>query len=227
MSILSPGYQSASFADGRHLRLVNWHNTPAAARDQVRAELSWYLRRYQPLLPEDLDRFVETGTWHLDRPGFIPAFYDSYLNNATVAAPLCEELGITAWFFPTTGILDVAPRDQADYAAEHDFVVLEEERGQSAYAMTWDDLARIGRRHVVAAHTAHHAAAKDVLTPADVEREIVVPARQIEELTGRVPPAFAFRLGTAPVAGTPAGDAVLASGARYAATNTAWLRIGD
>lgn len=227
MSILTPAYQSRSFAQGRYLRVVNWHNTPVAARDRLRAELSWYLRRHQPVLPTDLDRFFETGTWHLDRPGFVPAFYDSYLNHVTVAAPVCDELGITAWFFPTTGILDVAPVDQADYAEQHHFTILDEERGQPGYAMTWDDLARIGRRHVVAAHTAHHAAAKDIVTPEDVEREITTPIGQIEELTGVVPPAFAFLFGTPPVPGTLAGDAVITSGVRYATTNTAYVRIAD
>lgn len=214
-----------AFRAGQVLRVVNWHNTPESERGTLRAELSWYLERYHPVLPQDLDRFTDTGRWHLDRPGFIPVFYDSYLNNATVAAPVCDELGLTAWFFPTTAILSVAPADQADYAQAHDFTILEEERDQVAYAMTWDDLAVIARRHVVAAHTANHVAAADIRTPEDVEREITTPIRQITELTGVVPPAWAFLYGTRPVPGTVAGDAVLASGVRYATTNTAYVRM--
>lgn len=227
MNTLTHDYQRRAFADGRLLRVVNWHNTPEGGRATLRAELAWYLQRYQPLLPDDLDRFTDTGRWHLDRPGFIPVFYDSYLNNATVAAPVCDELGITAWFFPTTAILSIPPAEQAALAEQHHFSILEEERGQPAFAMTWDDLAVIAKRHVIAAHTATHAAAKDIATPDDVEREILTPIRQITELTGVVPPAFAFLFGTPPVAGTPAGDAVLSSGIRYATTNTSYLRIND
>ena len=227
MSILTMDYQRQAFADGKLLRIVNWHNTPESQRGVLKAELSWYLDHYVPLLPEDLDRFTDTGEWHLPKPGFIPVFYDSYLNNATVAAPVCDELGLTAWFFPTTAILDVPPEEQSAYADKHDFTILDEERDQAAYAMTWDDLAVIAKRHVIAAHTANHAAAKDIVTPADVEREITGPIRALTELTGVAPAAFAFLYGTPPDPATPAGRAVLDSGIRYSTTNTAYLRIND
>ena len=144
MGTLTHEYQREAFRAGKVLRLVNWHNTPQSQRGVLKAELAWYLQRYHPLLPEDLDRFTETGRWHLDKPGFIPVFYDSYLNNATVAAPVCEELGLTAWFFPITSILDVAPEDQSEYAEAHHFTILPEEREQTGVAMSWDDLAVIG-----------------------------------------------------------------------------------
>jgi len=218
--------QRAAFSAGRFLRVVNWHNTLLSQRGTLRAELAWYLQHHQPLLPDDLDRFFDTGEWRLDRPGFIPAFYDGYLNHATVAAPVCEELGITAWFFPPTGLLSVAPGDQLAYATEHNITLLDEEPAPP-WTMTWDDLAVIAKRHVIAAHTANHAAARHIVTAADAEREVHTPVRQIRELTGRTPPAFAFLFGTPPEAGTVAGDAVLASGVRYATTNTAYVRIAD
>lgn len=227
MTILTADYQLTTFAAGKFLRVINWHNTPASQRGTLRAELAWYRQHYQPLLPADLDRFFETGRWHLDRPGFIPVFYDSFLNNATVAAPVLDELGITGWFFPTTAILSVPPEEQAVYAAEHHITVVEEERSQPAVAMTWDHLAVIAERHVVAAHTAHHASAASIQSAEDVQREIIDPIRQITDLTGVTPPAFAFLYGTPPDPATPAGAAVLSSGVRYAVSNTAYLRISD
>ncbi|WP_295695160.1 polysaccharide deacetylase family protein [Lapillicoccus sp.] len=226
LDVLGAPFQRAAFGSGAFLRVVNWHNTPDARRGDLRAQLSGYLDHYHPVQPDDLDRFFETGRWLLDRPGFIPAFYDGYRNNVTVAAPVCEELGISAWFFPPTGLLDVPPEDQRAYATAHDVTLLPEEP-HAPWWMTWDDLAQIGRRHVVAAHTATHAAARDITTPEDVEREIRQPVRQLTQLTGRVPPAFAFLYGTPPMRGTLAGDAVLACGVRYATTNTAYLRIAD
>lgn len=226
--ILTAPWQRQAFGEGRFIRVVNWHNTPESQRGVLRAELSWYLDRYHPLLPEDLDRFTDTGDWHLSKPGFIPVFYDSYLNNATVAAPVCDELGLTAWFFPTTAILSVAPEEQHAYADAHDFTILDEERAQPRFAMTWDDLEQIHRSgHIMAAHTANHAAAKDISTPEDVAREIDEPVAQLQHLTGYAPPAFAFLYGTPPDPATAAGAAVYATGVRYATTNTAYLRIND
>ncbi len=157
VDVLGHGFHRDALAAGAFVRVVNWHNTPAARRGELRAQLAAYLEHYDPLLPEDLDRFVETGRWHRDRPGFVPAFYDSYRNNVTVAAPVCEELGVTAWFYPPTALLEVEPEQQRAFALEHDVTVLDEEP-EPPWFMTWDDLARLAERHVVAAHTATHAA---------------------------------------------------------------------
>lgn len=214
-----------AFGAGAFLRVVNWHNTPVSERAKLRAELAWYAERHDPVLPEDLDRLFETGHWGRSRPGFIPAFYDGYLNNATVAAPVCAELGITAWFFPPTAMLSLPPEQHLAYADAHDIVVVDEERDQPALAMSWDDLEVISRSHVVAAHTANHAQARHVRTPEDVEREVLEPVRRITEVTGRRPPAFAWLFGAAFDPATVAGQAVLDAGIRYAVSNTAYQRI--
>lgn len=224
--ILSTGSQRDAFARGSSLRVVNWHNTPETGRDTLRRELAWYAARFDPVRPEHLDRFVETGEWGLERPGFVPCFYDAYRNHATVAAPVLDELGLTGWFLPPTGALDVAPDEQRSYADAHDIGLLPDEPDRP-WLMTWDDLARIAERHVVAAHTAHHVGAADITTPEDADREVHEPVRRLTELTGVIPPGFAFLHGTVPVPGTVAGDAVLASGVRYAVTNTAYVRIAD
>jgi len=227
VSILTPAFQRESFESGAFLRVVNWHNTPHSASATLRAELAWYAERYDPVLPQDLDRLFETGQWGRSRPGFIPAFYDGYLNNATVAAPVCAELGVTAWFFPPTTFLSVEPDQQVAYADAHDIDLLDEERSQPAVAMTWDDLEVISRDHVVAAHTANHAQARNLVTAEDVRREVLEPVRLITEVTGRRPPAFAFLFGTPFDAGSVAGRALLDAGIRYAVSNTAYERIAD
>lgn len=227
MSILTAEHQRTSFAAGAFLRVVNWHNTPEAERATLRSELAWYAERFDPVLPGDLDRLFETGKWRKSKPGFIPAFYDGYLNNATVAAPVCDELGITAWFFPPTAFLSVPPSEQRAYADAHHIELVEEERGQPALAMTWDQLAVISQRHVVAAHTANHEQARKILTAADVTREITEPVRRIEEVTGTRPPAFAWLYGTPFDPNSLAGRSVLEAGIRYAVSNTAYQRIAD
>lgn len=224
--ILTVEHHSEAFAAGRFLRLVNWHTTPPSGRDQLKAELSWYLDRYEPVLPHDLDRFFDTGEWGLDRPGFIPAFYDSHRDHVTVAAPVCEELGLTAWFFPPTGVLDVPAEEQRAWAEKND-VDLVAGQPDAPWAMTWDELATIAHRHVIGAHTASHATAVSITTEEDVRREITEPIERLRDLTGRMPASFAFLYGTPPVPGTVAGDAVIASGIRYATTNTSYLRIND
>jgi hypothetical protein len=227
MSILTTNFQREAFAAGAFLRVVNWHNTPESQRGVLRAELASYAADYDPVLPSDLDRLFETGVWGKSKPGLIAVFYDSFLNNATVAAPVCDELGLTAWFFPVTAVLSIDPKDHREYATKHHLTQIEEERNQPAVSMTWDDLEVISRRHIIAAHTANHAAAVDIITAADVEREVLEPVRSIEQLTGIRPPAFAWLHGTAFDADTVAGQALLDTGIRYAVSNTAYQRIAD
>lgn len=224
-AVTDPRRHREAFAAGAHLRVVNWHNTPEAGRSRLRAELVAYLREYRPVLPEDLDRFFDTGRWDHDRPGVLIAFYDGYRNNVTVAAPVCEELGLTAWFFPPTGFLDTAPEDQHGYADAHTITLVDEERGQQRVAMTWDELEVISRSHVVAAHTAHHERLDAIVTDADVEREVMEPVRRLAELTGRVPPAMAFMYGRPYDDASPGWRAAVRAGVRYAVSNTAVERI--
>lgn len=214
-----------AFAAGAHLRVVNWHNTPETGRARLHAELSAYREHYRPVVPEDLDRLFDTGRWGHDRPGVLIAFYDGYRNNATVAAPVCDELGLTAWFFPPTGFLDVPLAEQHAYAAAHDITLVPEERSQERVAMTWDELADISRRHVVAAHTAHHATLASVLTEDDVEREVTGPVRRLTALTGRTPPTLAFLYGRPHEPDAPGWRAAVAAGVRYAMSNTALQRL--
>jgi peptidoglycan/xylan/chitin deacetylase (PgdA/CDA1 family) len=227
VSVVSRRSQRRAFAAGAFLRVVNWHNTVASDRAKLRAELAWYAGRHDPVRPGDLDRLFETGRWGGSRPGFIPAFYDGYRNHATVAAPVCDELGITAWFFPPTAFLSVPPEAQREYAECHDIGLLAEEAGQPAFAMTWDDLEVISRRHVVAAHTANHVSDAEIVTAADAEREVLEPVRRIEQVTGTRPPAFAWCLGAPFDPSSAAGRAVLQAGIRYQVSNTAYQRIAD
>jgi hypothetical protein len=227
VSVLAADGVRQAFGGGAFLRVVNWHNTPVPERSTLRAELAWYLDRFDPVLPEHLDRFFDTGEWPLRRPGFVAAFYDGYLNNATVAAPVCDELGLPAWFFPPTTFLSVEPEHQREYADAHDIDLVDEERHQPALAMTWDHLAAISARHVVGAHTANHVEARHVRTAEDAEREVLGPVRRIEALTGRRPPAFAWLWGAPFDGASVAGQALLQAGVRYAFSNTVIQRIAD
>lgn len=225
MSVTDRASHRRALAGGAFLRVVNWHNTPERGRARLRAELVAYLRDHRPVVPDDLDRLFDTGRWGHDRPGLLVAFYDGYRNGATVAAPVCDELGVTAWFLPPTGFLDTPAEEQHAYADAHDIDLVAEERGQERVAMSWDELELLSRRHVVAAHTAHHVTLDDVVTAEDVEREVLGPVRRIAEVTGRTPPAQVFRYGRPHDAASPAWQGAAAAGVRYALSNTAVERM--
>ena len=106
----------AAVARGHFIRVVNYHNTPSSRRDALREELSLYAQRFASLTLTDLDSFFATGEWPVDRPGFLPVFYEGYRNSAEVAASVCDELGLTGWFPVCTGFVDCPVEEQEAFA---------------------------------------------------------------------------------------------------------------
>lgn len=217
-----PGYTAhrAAIAAGRYLRVVNYHNTPASGRDPLRAELAAYTARFSPLGLADVDAVFETGCWPGDRSGFFPVFYEGYRNSYDVAAGVCEELGITGWFAVCTGFVDCPVAEQELFARSHWIGVVPEEQDGRRLAMSWDELARLSRRHVVFPHTASHAGTADVVTGADLRREVHEPKQRMDALTGQQATVHAW-LGGTPYGASAAHDrALLDAGYRYVLSNT-------
>jgi hypothetical protein len=211
---------------GRHLRVVNWHNTPASHAGQLRRELAWYAARFSPVTEADLHTALDTGRWADDRPGVVPAFFDGFASAAQVAAPLCEELGLVGWFYPPTEFLDTPAAQQRAFAAEHDLGVLDEDlAGHAPLAMTWTALADLATRHVVCGHSATHASSASVRTPADVERQVTRPLARLTEVVGRRPAAWAWLGGTPFDPAAPGDAAVAAAGVRLWTSNAAVERL--
>ena len=223
-----PGFAAHrdTVASGAYLRTVNYHNTPAQGRAELRAELAAYAERFRSLTLTDLDRFFEDGTWPGDRPGFVPVFYEGYRNSHDVAATVCDELGITGWFAVCTGFVECPVDQQELFARSHRIGLVAAESDGRRLAMNWDEVAALGERHVVFAHTSSHAGTADVSTPADLHREVEEPKARMDAVTGQDCAAHAWLRGT-PFGASPTHDAALLdAGYRYVVSNTMIQRIG-
>jgi peptidoglycan/xylan/chitin deacetylase (PgdA/CDA1 family) len=222
------GELTAAFAAGRLLRVVNYHSTPDRLADRVAAELAGYAARYTPMSAADLAAALD-GSWPASvarRPPVVLAFFDGFANHARVAAPALDALGVPGWFHLTTGFLDAAPEEQPALARRFRVRVAPEEieRGDRL-ALTWDEVAALADRHDVGAHTATHAAAAEVRTGEDLEREVLRPLRRVREVTGR-PPAAAAWLGGAPADPAHPGDrAARDAGVRFHVSGLGYERL--
>lgn len=219
-----------ALAAGRVLRVVNYHTTPQEGRDGLRAELARYAQHWVAVGWDDLVAFFAEGAWPDERPRFAPVFYEGYADSAEVAAPVCEELGLTGWFPVCTGFLDCPPEQQELFARSHFIAVAPSERDGRRLAMSREQVAALAERHVVLPHTSSHDGIGETsLTAAgedDGEREVTAPLRLLQEWTGgRAAPATAW------MGGTPWGlhpghdEAVRAAGHQLVVSNTAVQRI--
>jgi len=211
--------------DGHFIRVVNYHSTPRAARAELAAELAGFARDYSPVTLDDLDRLYETGSWHKDKPGLIPVFYEGYRNSATVAAPLCDELGLTGWFPIATSFVDCDPEHQEAFARAHWISLVEEDARGGRIAMDWDEVAELSRSHVVFPHTAHHEGFDTVLSDDDIRREVVEAKAQLEAVTGQEAPAFVWLHGSSYGQSPRHDKAVADAGYRYQFSNTMIHRV--
>jgi hypothetical protein len=214
----------AALQGGRLLHVVNVHLTPPERGAQLERQLAGYLRHFDPVLPEHLDAWFRTGRWPLPRPGFAACFFDAHREHV-LAAEVCESLGFAGWFLPPTGFVDCPVEDQAQFCEDHDLWLPETPHPDGRIALTWQELAVIGRRHVLGGHTATHAVPDQAATAEDAERELAEPARRLAALSGHSPAVLAWRLGLPHDPGHPATAAARDAGYRYLLSATLVQRL--
>jgi len=203
----------AAFERGRVLRVLNFHNTPPSRREALRAELAAFSARHRLWTPAELAAVTAGGAWPDDpRPGALVVFYEGYATSASVAAPVCDELGISAWFAVCTGFVDAPAAEQELFARSHSIGLVAEDLAGPRLAMTWDEVADLAERHAVLPHTASHAGIEETPTDEDLQREVLDPAQRLRALTGATPAAFAWLHGSGPGMSARHDDAVRAAG---------------
>lgn len=216
---------TTAFRDGHHLTVLNYHNTPSRMADEIRNDLLVMKERFHLADLSDLDEFTDSGRWPQDRPVALPVFYEGYENHLSVAAPVCDEVGVTGWFGVCTGWIDSVPSAHEIFALSHTIRLVPEEIGAERIAMTWGEVAQLGERHIVFPHTASHAAQHDVISDADIEREIDEPLRQLQAVCKRSAPVFAWLHGTSWGCNGRLDRALIDAGYRYLISNTMVHRI--
>ena len=191
-------------AEGRYVRVVNFHATPRRLAAGFEGQLSKLAGSFAPVSHEDLMGLLNRGEWPHDRPGVVINFFDGFRDNYEVAAPILDRLGLTGWFFLVSGWISSRPIDQRAFAENHlmnlPYDETELSRGDRLALSPGEieDLARRG--HVIASHTRDHTTASPAfdrdLSPETLAREVAGSKRTLEDFAGRPVRALAWREGT-------------------------------
>ncbi|HKH11363.1 MAG TPA: polysaccharide deacetylase family protein [Rubrobacter sp.] len=209
-----------ALAEGRYVRVVNFHATPRRAAGGFEEQISRLAQSFAPVSHADLMGLVARGEWPHDRPGVILNFFDGFRDNHDVAAPILDRLGLIGWFFLVSGWVSSRPQDQRAFADRHMMNLPYDEsdlpeNGRLALSPeeVWD-LARRG--HVIASHTQSHTTASPSfapdLSPEALAREVAGSKQTLEGLAGKQVRAFAWREGTPLGAERRADEALANSG---------------
>jgi peptidoglycan/xylan/chitin deacetylase (PgdA/CDA1 family) len=69
---------------------------------------------------------------------------------------MLDKLGLVGWFFVITGFINSPVELQLTYANQHDIGMDLNEYLDGRYAMSWDEIRELDKRHVVASHALSH-----------------------------------------------------------------------
>ena len=178
------------------IRAVNFHSTSRAKAEQYDRELAHYSESFSSVNQDELDNYLVTGKWHKEKPGLIISIYEGYRNGYDVLLPLVEKHGFIAWFFVITGFVNAPIKDQLPFALSHDIDMLTREYPDGRYALTWDELRIIDRKHVIACHSRSHTELAK-LPRATREEEIIGSQQQFKQHLGHKVRTFVSLFGPA------------------------------
>lgn len=173
----------AALAANPVIRAVNFHSTPKSRIPEYREQLSKLSAAFSPVTEDDLDQYLATGRWLKPKPGVIISVYEGYRNGFDVMLPLLEEFGLVGWFFIITGFLKTPPSGQLMFATSHSIDMATQDYADGRYALSWDELRQIDRRHVVASHARNHVWI-DTLDASARESEVIGSQQDLTEKLG-------------------------------------------
>ena len=164
------------FATHPLIRAVNFHSTARVNANHYEKQLAQYQRSFTSVNQDELDEYLMTGRWHKSKPGLIVSVFEGYRNSYDVLLPLLEKYGFIGWFWMITSFINAPIPEQLTYAEHHDIDMLTHEYPDGRYALTWDELRQIDRKHVIASHTRSHTLLSQL--PPDVQRQEVVGSQE-------------------------------------------------
>ncbi len=158
------------------IRAVNFHNTSRAQAAHYEHQLAEYSKRFTSVNQDELMDYLTTGRWNKSKPGLIVSVFEGYRNSFDVLTPLIEKFGFIGWYWVITGFINTPIPEQSTYADHHDIDMLTHEYPDGRYAMSWDELRQIDKKHVIAGHTRSHTLLSK-LDP-EVQRQEVIGSQE-------------------------------------------------
>ncbi len=212
------------FATHPLIRAVNFHSTSRSEAEHYDRQLAQYGRFFSSVNEEELDEYLTTGRWHKPKPGLIVSVFEGYRNSYDVLTPLIEKYGFIGWFWVITGFVNAPIPEQLTFAEHHDIDMLTHEYPDGRYALTWDELRQIGKKHVIACHTRSHTLLSQ-LEPAVQREEVVGSQEEFKKNLGH--PVRGFVSLTGPAYGeNPATDRLIdAAGYEFVFSNFRIQRV--
>ena len=175
---------------GKHIRVVNYHGTPASQSMEFERQLRWLRKWYVETDLNELKLFLSGEEWKKPRPGLIISFDDGKRNNFDVAKPLLEKYGFIGWFFIPAGWVNASKEEQfEEQKDDHDLVA---EYQNDRLIVNGDELHTLLKKHVVGCHTHTHHRMRSSDEDFTLRKEIVSSKELLERILGQEQTIFCW-----------------------------------
>ena len=164
------------FATKPLIRAVNFHSTAASNAAHYDQQLARYAQEFSSVSQAELTEYLITGKWNKSKPGLIVSVFEGYRNSYEVLLPLLEKHNFIGWFWMITSFINAPIADQRTYAGHHLIDMATHEYPDGRYAMTWEELRIIDKKHVIASHTRNHTLLSSL--PPDVQYKEIVGSQE-------------------------------------------------
>jgi peptidoglycan/xylan/chitin deacetylase (PgdA/CDA1 family) len=201
------------------IRVLVFHDTPAALAGQLRERLLWLKSRAAIVTLADA---FERRQLDPDRLNVALTFDDGLEEHYAVAAPLLDELGLSGTFFVPSGAVDLDGAAAAEYSATR-------LRRQKTFAfMSSTELRELAGNpsFEIGGHTVSHP---DLATVDDPVAEVGASKRALEDLSEQPVRWFAYPFGSPSNVSVRAVEAIEQAGylAAFTIVPSFWSRQAD
>lgn len=209
------------------IRALNYHGIPRESEDAFERQIAFYARHFEPVGLDQLRAFL-AGRWTPPRPGLVLSFDDGLRSHAEIAAPVLERYGFPGWFSVPAGFPDAQQGDHGAFRSEHHVTYDEREYEDRRGVLSWEDVRRLDKNHVICCHSFTHRRLAADLTDEERHLEIHAAKAKLEQKLGHAVPVFVWVGGEEWSYSAEAAEEIRRAGFELAfMTNNAPIHPGD
>ena len=161
------------------IRVINYHDIPEHTAQNFEEQLLYYKEHFTPVGYEDL-MALSKSEWKHTKPGLLICLDDGLRTHWEVAIPLLEKLGFVAWCFIPPQFIDIPKPKQAEYGRVNRIGWYGREQSHPG-ALTWEQIRKIDKNHIIGAHTYTHTRLHHALTSENLTHEIFGSKKRLEQ----------------------------------------------
>lgn len=175
--------RSAGLVSPNQLRVLLYHDIAPGDQDNFSAQMRWLKQSWNFVSVSQFEEMV-SGRVPVRGRNLLLTFDDGFSSNRIIAEKILNPMGIQALFFVVSGLVGLEDRLHARRLIASSVCpgTRAEELPKHWSNMGWGDLeALLEQGHVVGSHTASHARLSEIECEAELDREIVSSAEDLEQ----------------------------------------------